>query len=184
MKYVYYIGLFIGILSIVGVGCRQEPVSTPDIDAAVEAPVKATLVPAPAPVQVRPTPTPATIFTPSEAIAIIQQYLGTKTYTQYSTPRTDPSGRLGPQLREQRPCIVFKEADWQAEYQEHGFYWIVTREIDWDAHWDAIFERLGTTQFRASFKNGVQVDMWTLNERTRIVEWVGPEGQEPGRKEC
>ena len=152
------------LLAIVFVACGVS--SNPNIEATVEARVQATLT-------ARPTPGP--MFTPSQAIAVVQQYLRTKTWVWIS----HPSQGL-PQSSEVRQCQVLEAAEWRSVHQKGT--WVVTREMDWGAHYAALKEQLGISNLRHD--TGTQIDEWALDEHTRLVKRLGPESTFAYRKDC
>lgn len=152
----------IGCASLAAPTATPAP-PTPNIEATVKARVQNTLAAMP------PTPTPGPMFTPSQAIAIVQQYLKSKTYVKYSSPF------LGlPQTRSVHQCRVLEDADWQAVHQRGT--WIVTREMDW-GEYAASPARAPSGGIGPSARADVQVDEWTLNEHTRVVKRLGADSE-------
>lgn len=126
-----------------------------------------------------PTPTATTgpLFTQSEAIALVQQYLRMKTYTTWSSPLAE-----GQQYSEVRQCEVWNTSEfayWEAVHQQGT--WVVTRTFDWKRYHTYLRELLGNRFF---FGTGRQVDMWALDEHTRLVERLGPDNVSYARREC
>jgi hypothetical protein len=125
-----------------------------------------------------PTPTQGPVLTSAEAIAIVQGYLESKTYVYYS------GGFLTPQIQSVAKCDVWTAADWQAVW--NAGTWVVTREMDWDAyrakdenrHFDEWANYPGSP-FR-----GVNVDEWSLNERTRLVKKLNEVSPFASDREC
>ena len=164
------------ILAALSIGCASlaAPTATPvpstsipppNIEATVEARVQAALA-------AMPTSTPGPMFAPSQAIAIVQQYLGTKTYVRYSGRAQIVQGEYRPQNREVRQCQVIENADWRAGYQ-NGI-WVVIRE------WE---RKEGISPGNYAIRP--QTDKWSLEEPTRVVKRLGVDANSPARiREC
>ena len=130
-------------ISFVGCSLQSTPSATPNIEATVVARVLAIL-------ETTPTPPPGPMFTPSEAVSVVQQYLRTKTYVRYGSP-------FGPSIiqpREVRHCDVKASAEWQAIYKRDS--WIITRTI---VRGSSLAEAM---------------DEWSLDEPTRLVSKLVP----------
>lgn len=135
------------------------------------------------------TATTGPLFTQSEAISLVQGYLRTKTYTVYysvySTERFGSPSRYEGQRSEVRQCAVGdgEWADWKAVYQQGT--WVVTREIDLKAREAYLEDLLGMNlpPYMSSDEE-TQVDMWALDEHTRLVERLVPDNVSYARREC